>query len=75
MSANKSISERDHLNNDLHFTSEDVKEAYKPGNALYIAIVNELKPYFPKDSRDLEWDVLPSTIKYILQNSNLPKLR
>jgi hypothetical protein len=36
--------------------------AYRPGNALYSAIVKEMEPHFPAGSRDLDWDVLPGTI-------------
>lgn len=38
-------------------------EALVPGNRLYAAIVERLKPYFPANSRDLEWDVLPRTLQ------------
>lgn len=31
-------------------------------NALYHAIVNRLRPYFPPGSRDLDWGVLPTTL-------------
>lgn len=32
------------------------------GHALYGAIVETLRPHFPANSRDLEWDVLPATL-------------
>lgn len=31
-------------------------------NRLFMAILKALDKYFPNDSRDLEWDVLPGTI-------------
>lgn len=33
-----------------------------PGNRLYDAIVERLAPHYPAGSRDLDWDVLPSTL-------------
>lgn len=41
----------------------DVTRAQEGGNALYRSIVAALRPHFPPDTRDLEWDVLPSTLK------------
>lgn len=38
-------------------------EALVPGNRLYATIVERLKPYFPANSRALEWDVLPRTLQ------------
>lgn len=38
------------------------KAALDTGNALYNTIVRRLQPYFPPDTRDLDWDVLPSTL-------------
>lgn len=38
-------------------------EALVPGNRLYATIVERLKPYFPANSRALEWDVLPCTLQ------------
>jgi len=32
------------------------------GNALFYAIYERMKPHFPDGSRDLDWDVLPSTV-------------
>jgi hypothetical protein len=39
-----------------------VARAQAVGNGLYDAIANKLSPYFPPDTRELDWDVLPSTI-------------
>ena len=33
-----------------------------PGNRLYGAIVKRLTPHYPAGARDLDWDVLPSTL-------------
>lgn len=41
---------------------EDVTRAQQSANGFYHAIVKQMEPHFPKDTRDLEWDVLPSTI-------------
>jgi hypothetical protein len=37
-------------------------DAQTAGNALFYAIYERMKPHFPDGSRDLDWDVLPSTI-------------
>jgi hypothetical protein len=37
-------------------------DAQTAGNALFYAIYERIKPHFPDGSRDLDWDVLPSTI-------------
>ena len=37
-------------------------DAQTAGNALFYAIYERMKRHFPDGSRDLDWDVLPSTI-------------
>jgi len=32
------------------------------GDALYVAIIDNLRAHYPAESRNLEWDVLPSTL-------------
>jgi hypothetical protein len=44
-----------------------LQRAQTAGNALYCAIVGKLQAYFNADSRDLEWDVLPSTVSSMAQ--------
>lgn len=41
---------------------KDVERAQRAGNNLYLAIVHNAVPFFPEDSPDLEWDLLPFTI-------------
>lgn len=43
------------------------------GNGLYGAIVDALKVYFPPDTRVLEWDVLPDTLKTLVQELHRAK--
>lgn len=38
------------------------RETLSAGNGLYATIVALMKPHFPADTRDLEWDVIPGTI-------------
>ena len=38
-------------------------EMQRMANGLYDTIVRRLQPYFPKGTRDLEWDILPSTVE------------
>ncbi len=40
----------------------DVERARDGGNRLYAAIVERMQPHFADADRDLDWDVLPSTI-------------
>lgn len=42
-------------------------------NGLYLAIVEKLKPVYGDNSRDLEWDLLPSTIGHLSQQLNNEK--
>ena len=41
------------------------RAAIRNGNGLYTAIVDCVRPFFPADSRDLEWDVLPGTLRTV----------
>jgi ribosomal protein L37E len=41
---------------------QEVREAQNAGNGLYAEIIKRLKPLLGDKSRDLDWDVLPSTI-------------
>ena len=47
----------------------DVTAVQNSGNGLYLAIHDILKPYFPADTRDLEWDVLPGAISKIVREA------
>lgn len=51
-------------NEELRGSIEDQVLAAKQSthNAIYKIILDRLSPYFPKDSRDLDWDVLPGTL-------------
>lgn len=46
-----------------HRRDKAVEESRGANDGLYTEIVKRLAPYFPKDSHDLDWDMLPSTIE------------
>jgi len=50
------------LEADVRFWTRRSEEMTRSGNGLYSAIVERLNPHFPKDTRALEWDVLPGTV-------------
>lgn len=63
------------LEEDVDYYKAEVKNAYVPGNALYQTIVRRVEPFFPKGTRDLEWDVLPGTIyKLAKENAQMKEL-
>jgi len=41
---------------------KDAEMRLRHGNGLFLAIIERMKPYYPENSRDLEWDVLPGVI-------------
>lgn len=51
------------LETELAEAKADITRAQAGGNALYLTIVKRLESHFPKDTRDLEWDVIPGTLE------------
>jgi len=65
----------DSLEEDVEYYKGQVEAAYVPGNALYGAIVSKVEPFFPKYTRDLDWDVLPGTMyKLAKENTQMREL-
>ena len=50
------------LHKDGHHEIDRVCYELADANGLFTAIIKRLYPHFPAGTRDLEWDVLPSTI-------------
>lgn len=46
-----------------------------PANRLYQAIVSAVEEFFPEGSRDLEWDVLPGSLRRRMQELQAPSGR
>jgi len=67
--------ENERLEDDVKYHNEEIKHAYAYGNALYATIVRNVEPFFPKNTRDLEWDVLPSAMyKLAKENAQMKEL-
>jgi len=63
------------LEEDVDYYKTEVKNAYVPGNALYASIVRNIEPFFPKNTRELDWDVLPGTMyKLAKENYHMKEL-
>lgn len=50
------------LEEDVRYWKQTAQMNLRTANGLYDTILRNLKPYFPSDTRDLDWDVIPSTI-------------
>ena len=63
------------LEEDVEYYKGQVEAAYIPGNALYGTIVSKVEPFFPKYTRELDWDVLPGTMyKLAKENAQMKEL-
>lgn len=63
------------LEEDVEYYKTEVKNAYVPGNALYGAIISKVEPFFPKYTRELDWDVLPGAMyKLAKENYHMKEL-
>lgn len=61
--------ENERLEEDVRYLKQESIGQVRFYNGLYQAIVKNVEPFFPKDTRELEWDVLPSTM-YRLAKEN-----
>lgn len=65
----------DSLEEDVQYYKGQVEDAYVPGNALYGTIVSKVESFFPKYTRELDWDVLPNTMyKLAKENAQMKEL-
>lgn len=58
------LEERDRARKEL----EEAPNTPHPANRLYGAIVSAVEDFFPEGSRDLEWDVLPGSLRKKIQD-------